>query len=88
MRKTRSVPTSVVQGVTTFYSNVDNPIGYTKGSIEVIDFIEDKELNLHCGVAVQYIVRSNYKGGVEDLKKAIWYLQREIYRQERQRGPR
>lgn len=74
----------VEQGQTKFYSHIDNPIGYTKGRIEVIEFIEDKQLNLHLGNAVQYIVRSSYKGGRDDLKKAIWYLQREIYRQERE----
>jgi hypothetical protein len=75
---------NAVQGETKFYSHIDNPIGYTKGRIEVIDFIEDKNLNLHLGSAVQYIVRSSYKGGRDDLRKAIWYLQREIYRQERE----
>ena len=73
-----------VQGKSKFYSHIDNPIGYTKGQIEVIDFIEDKQLNLHLGNAIQYIVRSPYKGGRDDLRKAIWYLQREIYRQERE----
>ena len=79
----RSTPVAI-QGESKFYSHIDNPIGYTKGQIEVIDFIEDKQLNLHLGNAIQYIVRSPYKGGRDDLRKAIWYLQREIYRQERE----
>jgi hypothetical protein len=79
----RSTPVAI-QGESKFYSQIDNPIGYTKGRIETIDFIEDKQLNLHLGNAVQYIVRSSYKGGRDDLRKAIWYLQREIYRQERE----
>lgn len=82
--RTQTPLSEVVQGETKFYSHIDNPIGYTKGRIEVIDFIEDKDLNLHLGNAIQYIVRSKYKGGRDDLKKAIWYLQREIYRQEKE----
>ena len=80
----KPLPPVAIQGESKFYSPIDNPIGYTKGQIEVIDFIEDKQLNLHLGNAIQYIVRSPYKGGRDDLRKAIWYLQREIYRQERE----
>lgn len=60
---------------------VNHPSHYTDGKIEVIEFIEDKKLNYHKGNAVKYICRAGKKDPskeVEDLKKAIWYLNREI----------
>lgn len=62
---------------------VNHPSHYTDGKIEVIDFIEDKGLNFHRGNAVKYIARAGKKDKskeVEDLQKAVWYLQREIDR--------
>lgn len=59
---------------------VNNPSHYTDGKIEVIEFIEDKELNFHRGNAVKYIARAGKKDPtkeIEDLRKAIWYLERE-----------
>ena len=63
--------------------NVNHPSHYTDGKIEVIDFIEDKGLNFHRGNAVKYIARAGKKDPgkeVEDLRKAVWYLNREIIR--------
>ena len=60
---------------------VNHPDHYTDGGIETIDFIEAKKLPYHLGNAVKYISRSGKKGTdktVEDLKKAVWYLQRYI----------
>ena len=65
--------------------NVNHPSHYTEGKIEVIDFIEDKKLNFHRGNAVKYIARAGKKNPekeVEDLKKAAWYINREIERLE------
>lgn len=62
---------------------VNNPSHYTQGKIETIDFIEDKGLSYHRGNAVKYITRAGLKDKtkeVEDLSKAVWYLQREIAR--------
>ena len=62
---------------------VNHPSHYTDGKIEVIDFIEDKGLNFHRGNAVKYIARAGKKNPekeVEDLKKALWYIDREIKR--------
>jgi len=60
---------------------VNHPPHYKAGGIETIDFIEAKELGFNLGNAVKYITRSELKGSkVEDLKKAIWYLNREIAR--------
>lgn len=66
-------------------SNVDfvnNPPHYTTGGIETIDFIEAKQLNYNLGNVVKYITRADHKGNrVEDLRKAKWYLEREILSQ-------
>lgn len=60
---------------------INHPSHYTDGRIEVIDFIEDKNLNYHKGNAIKYICRAGKKDPskeIEDLQKAIWYINREI----------
>lgn len=67
---------------------VNHPAHYTDGKIEVIDFIEDKKLNYHRGNALKYLCRAGKKDPakeVEDLQKAIWYINREIQRLEAQK---
>lgn len=64
--------------------NINNPKHYNMGKIEVIDFIEDQGLNYNLGNSLKYICRCNYKNGIEDIEKAIWYLQREKKRQEKE----
>ena len=62
-------------------SSINHPHYYVDGKIEVIDFIEDKQLDFHSGNAVKYIARAGKKDPskeVEDLKKAVWYLNRKI----------
>ena len=69
------------------YDNVNHPAHYTDGSIEVIDFIEDKKLGYHLGNAVKYISRAGKKDPskeIEDLKKARWYLDRYIQKREKE----
>ena len=66
--------------------NVNHPSHYTSGRIEVIDFIEDKDLGFHLGNAVKYISRAGRKDAdktIEDLQKAVWYINRQIQRLER-----
>lgn len=64
---------------------VNSPSHYTTGKIEVIDYIEDKQFNYHLGNAIKYISRAGKKGSyTTDLKKAIWYLDREVKRKEHQ----
>lgn len=60
---------------------VNHPSHYTDGKIEVIDFIEDKNLDFCLGNAVKYISRAGKKDPakeIEDLKKAVWYINRRI----------
>lgn len=62
---------------------VDHPSHYTTGKIETIEYIEDK-LTLEMlegyfiGNIIKYVSRYRHKNGVEDLKKARWYLDRMI----------
>ena len=71
--------------------NVNHPDHYT-GKIETIDFIEDKGLNFNLGNVVKYISRCGKKKSkglsvdakaLEDLKKARFYLEREIANREK-----
>jgi hypothetical protein len=58
---------------------VNSPPHYTNGGIETIDFIEAKDLNYRLGNVIKYVSRAEKKGDpVQDLKKALWYLQRDI----------
>ena len=57
----------------------DSPSYYTRGQIEVWDFIRDQDLNYHLGNAIKYICRAGHKDSTEqDLKKAIHYLENEL----------
>lgn len=58
---------------------VNHPPHYTQGKIEVLDFIEDQQLNFKRGQVVKYVCRAEHKGTeIQDLKKAQFYLNREI----------
>ena len=59
------------------------PSYYQRGSIDVWDFIRQQELNFHLGNAIKYICRAGYKNSkIEDLEKAIHYLQNELHHEE------
>ena len=59
-----------------------NPLHYRGDrKFEPIEVIEDWGLNYRLGNALKYIARNGRKPGEdprEGLKKAIWYLEREI----------
>lgn len=59
---------------------VNHPAHYKAGGIETIDFIEAKDLNYRLGNVIKYVARAGKKhtDPVQDLEKALWYLQREI----------
>lgn len=58
---------------------VAHPPHYKHGGIETIDYIEAKNLNYNLGNVVKYISRADHKGSKEeDLRKAAWYLEREL----------
>lgn len=61
---------------------VNHPTHYTKGKVECIDALEAATDGL-TGIeavctanAIKYMWRWKWKNGAEDIKKAIWYLQR------------
>ena len=55
------------------YGGEDNPY-------EAIKIIEALGLGFNLGNAIKYISRAGKKGStVEDLQKAVWYLEREIF---------
>jgi hypothetical protein len=64
---------------------INNPAHYTAGGIETIDFIEAKDLNYRLGNVIKYVSRCGKKDSdpIKDLKKARWYLDREIAARER-----
>lgn len=55
-----------------------NPSYYRKGKMEVIDFILDQKMTYLEGSVVKYITRWKEKNGIEDLRKAEWFLQKLI----------
>lgn len=62
---------------------VNHPSHYTQGKIECIDYITDKQLNFCRGNAIKYITRAGHKDPnkeIEDLEKAVFYLNYEIKR--------
>ena len=69
------------------FDDVNKPQHYADTKIEVINYIEDKNLGFCLGNAVKYISRagkkhsadkSNKEKTIQDLHKAIWYLNRRI----------
>ena len=58
-----------------------NPTYYRKG-IETTDYIVSHSMNYLEGNIIKYVTRYKDKGGLEDLKKAEWYLTRLIKIQE------
>lgn len=57
---------------------INHPEHYKSGGMEAIDVIEAFGLGFHLGNAVKYILRAGRKtsDAKEDIKKAIWYLER------------
>lgn len=69
------------------FDDVNCPKHYTDSKIEVIDYIEDKDLGFCLGNVIKYVSRAGRKHSasmsdkekeINDLKKAAWYLDRRI----------
>jgi hypothetical protein len=60
---------------------INHPDHYTKG-IETTDYIESWDMDFVEGNIIKYVSRYKYKRGVQDLKKAEWYLKRLIHKTE------
>lgn len=68
---------------------VNHPQHYNTGRIEVIKIIEDQLTDEEFrgyikGQVLKYITRERHKNGLEDLKKAAWYLNRLIQKMEKE----
>ena len=60
---------------------VNHPAHYNRGKYEAIDIIESLEMNFNLGNAFKYLFRAGHKDDIiQDLKKAKWYIDREIQR--------
>ena len=58
---------------------INHPTHYQGNRFEVIDIIEDFDLNFCLGNAIKYILRAGKKDDFNaDLRKAMWYIEREI----------
>lgn len=80
VHKTRKFVTPVIE-----MDMVNHPPHYTDGGVDTIAFIEAKGLGYHLGNVVKYVSRAGKKGtnnGMEDLRKARWYLDRAIEKNE------
>lgn len=81
--KTLSPTTIQVEEKTS--SAVNHPSHYNMGKFEVIDVIEDWKLGFNLGNVIKYVARAEHKGKqLEDLKKAAFYLNREIEKIEKE----
>lgn len=47
---------------------------YSKTNIQPIEYITANNLGFSEGNVIKYITRYKYKNGLEDLKKALWYI--------------
>lgn len=67
------------------FDPIEKPSHYNEGrKYETIDVIEDWNLGYHLSNALKYLSRYNRKGdGIQDLKKAVWYIQRKIKLEEK-----
>ena len=66
--------------------NVNQPPHYGQGNIECMDYIKDiltdeELIGYYRGNVAKYLHRWRYKNGLEDLKKARWYLEALIQNQ-------
>jgi len=62
-------------------SKVNHPVHYNTIPVECITVTEHFNFNL--GNVIKYVWRCDHKENpIEDLKKAQWYLEREIKRRE------
>jgi hypothetical protein len=59
---------------------VNHPEHYNAhpSGVECIQVVE--HMNFNVGNAIKYLWRADHKNGLEDLRKAEWYIRREIQR--------
>lgn len=69
------------------FDPVDKPRHYNvhPSGVECIQITE--HMGFCLGNAIKYIWRADEKNGVEDLRKAVWYLEREIKKRQKVNEP-
>lgn len=65
--------------ITSYEDLVNHPSHYIHGGIECIDAMKaafgSDELKVYCKIAAfKYLWRADHKGGLQDIQKANWYL--------------
>lgn len=65
--------------------DINHPLHYNTGNIETYDYIvdqltADEYLGYTKGNILKYVSRERHKGGINDLRKAQWYLNKYIER--------
>ena len=87
MKLYANFPKKAINGKTLKDDMVNHPPHYNKSGIETIDAIQamtgDGFQSYLQGNILKYLWRYPYKNGVEDLKKARWYLEALIQQQSR-----
>lgn len=71
--------------VETFTSTLDRMVGgnhYRELALQPWEIIDALDLDFYDGNALKYLLRWRKKGGVEDLKKAVHYIEHQIEKQE------
>jgi len=84
MKKKRIMETTItLTGDTTLdHDQINNPVHYNHSGIECIEAIEAMTENMsgatapHAANVLKYMWRHEYKNGLEDIRKAKWYLDR------------
>ena len=62
------------------YDNINHPLRYTKGGVECIDAIKAATVGktgieaVDVANVIKYLWRYEEKNGLEDVKKAEWYI--------------
>ena len=67
------------------YEKINHPQHYTQGD-ETSEYIVSWGMDFLEGNVIKYVTRYKFKHGVDDLKKAKWYLERLIKQQEEKHG--
>lgn len=74
------------QEVEQAFSSLDKQVGgdhYKRLALQPWEIIDALDLDFYDGNALKYLLRWRTKGGVEDLKKAVHYIEHQIEKQEK-----
>ena len=75
-------PKDLFGGIYEAHDPVNSPRHYNRGGLECIDAIEamtegmSGDIAPHAANVLKYLWRCEYKNGLQDIEKAVWYLNR------------